>query len=79
MNKIIVEVGSTCTKVDKFDGKKIEKLEGRTIQFKKHYNEDKQLRKTDVEELIESIKELKTISENIYVCGTRKRKFCSLF
>ncbi len=70
MNKIIVEVGSTCTKVDKFDGKKIEKLEGRTIQFKKHYNEDKQLRKTDVEELIESIKELKTISENIYVCGT---------
>ncbi len=70
MNKIIVEVGSTCTKVDKFDGKKIEKLEGRTIQFKKHYNEDKQLRKTDVEELIESIKELKAVSEDIYVCGT---------
>lgn len=70
MNKIIVEVGSTCTKVDKFDGKKIEKLEGRTIQFKKHYNEDKKLRQTDIEELIQSIQELKTISENIYVCGT---------
>ncbi len=70
MDKIIVEVGSTCIKVDKFDGKKIEKLEGRTIQFKKHYHEDKQLRKADVEELMESIKELKTISENIYVCGT---------
>lgn len=36
MNKIIVEVGSTCTKVDKFDGEIIEKLEGKTIQFKKH-------------------------------------------
>ena len=26
MDKIIVEVGSTCTKVDKFNGKTIEKL-----------------------------------------------------
>lgn len=35
MNKIIVEVGSTCTKVDKYYGSNIEKLEGKTIQFKK--------------------------------------------
>lgn len=34
MNKIIVEA-------DKFDGDNIEKLEGKTIQFKKNYNEDK--------------------------------------
>lgn len=70
MNKIIVEVGSTCTKVDKFDGNKIEKLEGTTIQFKKHYKEDKHLRESDIKALIESIKQLKNISENIYVCGT---------
>ena len=70
MDKIIVEVGSTCTKVDKFNGKNIEKLEGKTIQFKKHYNEDKKLRESDVNELIESIKELKNISKDIYVCGT---------
>ena len=70
MEKIIVEVGSTCTKVDKFNGKNIEKLEGKTIQFKKHYNEDKKLRESDVNELIESIKELKNISKDIYVCGT---------
>ena len=70
MDKIIVEVGSTCTKVDKFNGKKIEKLGGKTIQFKKHYNEDKKLRESDVNELIESIKELKNISKDIYVCGT---------
>lgn len=70
MDKIIVEVGSTCTKVDKFNGKTIEKLEGKTIQFKKHYNEDKKLRESDIVELIKSIKELKAISEDIYVCGT---------
>ena len=70
MDKIIVEVGSTCTKVDKFNGKNVEKLEGKTIQFKKHYNEDKKLRESDVNELIESIKELKNISKDIYVCGT---------
>ena len=70
MDKIIVEVGSTCTKVDEFNGKTIEKLEGKTIQFKKHYNEDKKLRESDINELINSIKELKSISEDIYVCGT---------
>ena len=70
MDKIIIEVGSTCTKVDKFNGKNIEKLEGKTIQFKKHYNEDKKLRESDINELINSIKELKSISEDIYVCGT---------
>ena len=70
MDKIVVEVGSTCTKVDKFDGNNIEKLEGVTIQFKKHYNEDKRLRESDVKELIKSVNDLKSISEDIYVCGT---------
>ncbi len=70
MYKIIVEVGSTCTKVDKFDGSNIEKIEGKTIQFKKHYNEDKKLRESDVVELISSINDLKNISQDIYVCGT---------
>ena len=70
MNKIIVEVGSTCTKVDRLDGNNIEKLEGKTIQFKKHYNEDKCLREDDIKELIASINSLKNISNDIYVCGT---------
>lgn len=70
MEKIIVEVGSTCTKVDKFNEKNLEKIEGKTIQFKKHYNEDKKLRESDIVELIKSIQELKAISEDIYVCGT---------
>lgn len=70
MNKIIVEVGSTCTKVDRFDGNNIEKLEGITIQFKKHYNESKCLNESDVKKLIENINDLKKISKDIYVCGT---------
>lgn len=70
MSRIIVEVGSTCTKVDKVDGNNVEKLEGKTIQLKKHYNEDKALRESDVKELINSINDLKSISNDIYVCGT---------
>ena len=70
MSKIIVEVGSTCTKVDEIDGNNIKKLEGKTIQLKKHYNEDKCLRESDIKELIKSINELKSISKDIYVCGT---------
>lgn len=70
MDKIIVEVGSTCTKVDKFNGKNIERIKEKTIQFKKHYNEDKKLRESDVIELIDCVKDLKLISTNIFVCGT---------
>ncbi len=70
MNKIIVEVGSTCTKIDRYDGDKIEKLEGKTIQFKKHYCEDNCLRESDVKELIENINNLKVVSKDIYICGT---------
>lgn len=70
MIKIIVEVGSTCTKIDKYDGNKIERIEEITIQFKKHYSEDKCLRESDIKQLIEGINNLKAISKNIYVCGT---------
>ena len=70
MEKIIVEVGSVCTKVDKFDGKKIERIKEKTIQFKKHYNENKALRESDVTQLIDFINNLKKISKDIFVCGT---------
>lgn len=49
---------------------KHKKLEGKTIQFKKHYNEDKELRESDIKELVKSINDLKCISKDIYVCGT---------
>lgn len=70
MKKIIVEVGSTVTKVDLYNGEFLEKLPGVTIQFKKNYNEEKKLKTDDVNLLIESINKLKDITDNIYVCGT---------
>lgn len=36
MNKIIIEIGSASTKIDKFDGNVLKSLDGITIQFKKH-------------------------------------------
>lgn len=70
MNKIIVEVGSTCTKIDQYDGNMIKRLEEKTIQFKKHYIEDGKLREEDVKELINSVNELKIKTQDIFICGT---------
>lgn len=70
MNKIIVEVGSTCTKIDMFDGENIKKLENLVIQFKKNYYEKNKLKESDVKELIENVNKLKSISKDIFVCGT---------
>lgn len=70
MKKLIVEVGSTCTKVDLYNGETLERAKVITIPFKKNYNENKRLKKEDIEELIKNINELKDITDNIYVCGT---------
>lgn len=35
MDRIIIEVGSTVTKVDKYDGKTVERIQEKTIFFKK--------------------------------------------
>ena len=70
MNKIIVEVGSTCTKIDMYYGENIKKLENLVIQFKKHYYEENKLKESDVKELIENVNKLKSISKDIFVCGT---------
>ena len=70
MNKIIIEVGSTCVKIDRYNGHNIERLDEITIQFKKHYNENHHLMEDDIKELIRKIKDLKCISKDIYVCGT---------
>lgn len=70
MDKIIIEVGSTNTKIDIYNGNTIERLEEITIPFKKHYFEKKQLNQNDVNTLINKIFELKSNYKNIYVCGT---------
>ena len=70
MNKIIIEVGSTCVKIDRYNGNNIERLDEITIQFKKHYNENHHLMEDDIKELIKKINDSKCISKDIYVCGT---------
>ena len=70
MNKIIVEVGSTCTKVDMYDGNNIKRIKDMTIQFKKNYIQNQHLKENDVNELIEVVNDLKNISKDIYICGT---------
>ena len=59
MNKIIIEVGSTCVKIDRYNGHNIERLDEITIQFKKHYNENHHLMEDDIKELIRKINDLK--------------------
>lgn len=70
MKKLIVEVGSTVTKVDCYDGKKVTNLKNVCLHFKKNYKEDNKLSDSDVNELICLINELKTEYNEIYVCGT---------
>ena len=70
MAKIIVEIGSTCTKIDKYDVNSIKRIKEKTIQFKKHYNEEGKLSDIDVKELIDCINEIKCMFEDIYICGT---------
>lgn len=70
MEKIIVEVGSTVTKVDGYDGKGVKHLADYVIEFKKNFKKENRLSVQDVEELIKKIKELQEKYENVYVCGT---------
>lgn len=69
MEKIVVEVGSTCTKVDKYDGEKIIHLKTVPIEFKKNFKVQNKLNSNDVEKLIELVNSLKEYKD-IFVCGT---------
>lgn len=70
MEKLIIEVGSTNTKVDLYKGKEIEHLETVTIEFKKNYKKEEKLLREDVEKLIELVLKYKQTYSDIYVCGT---------
>lgn len=70
MNKIIIEVGSTNTKIDIYDGKDIKRLDELTILFKKNYKENNQILQSDIDILIDKILKLKKEYDDIYVCGT---------
>ena len=68
MNKIVVEVGSTCTKVDCYNGENIEHLKTVPIEFKKNYKKENKLNINDVTKLIELVNSIET--KDVFVCGT---------
>ena len=70
MKKIIIEVGSTSTKIDLYDGNKVKHLDTICIFFKKSYNKEIGLNENDIQLLIKSVNDVKKISRDIYVCGT---------
>ena len=55
--KIIIEVGSTNTKIDLFDGKEVKHLATENIEFKRNYKKENRLDTKDVQKLIEVVKE----------------------
>ncbi len=70
MKKIIIEVGSTVTKIDEYDGDTVKRIEDVTIFFKKHYDEQGNLLCSDIEALSSKVNEMKNKTDDIYVCGT---------
>ena len=70
MEKVIIEVGSTCTKIDCCTENEIKHLATETIQFKKNYLKLGKLDPTDVERLIKVVNDVKKQYKDVYVCGT---------
>lgn len=70
MEKIIIEVGSTNTKIDIYNGDEIKRLEELTILFKDNYKKNKKIIKEDIEILINKVNELKENYNDLFVCGT---------
>ena len=70
MSKIVIEVGSTNTKIDEYNDGIVKRLTEVTIGFKQHYNEQGALNPNDISTLINKALELKKSYDDIYVCGT---------
>lgn len=70
MNRIVVEVGSTVSKVDRCSEGVIERLKDVTIQFKKNYSLTNEIDSNDFDTLVELVNSLKKEYDDIYVCGT---------
>ncbi len=68
--KVIIEVGSTNTKIDLYDGKEVKRAGSETIEFKANYKKENKLNENDVKKLIEVVKEYKSKYDDVYVCGT---------
>lgn len=70
MRKLIIEVGSTCTKLDEVNDSGIKRIKEVTIEFKRNFNKLQQLEGNDVQKLINLVKEEQDEYKDIFVCGT---------
>lgn len=70
MKKLIIEVGSTCTKLDEVNDLGIKRIKDVTIEFKRNFSKLKQLDGNDVKKLINLVKEEQKQYKDIFVCGT---------
>ena len=61
MNKIIIEVGSTNTKIDIYDGKNVNRLDELTILFKQNYKKNNSIDKEEIKSLIDYILNLNIV------------------
>lgn len=77
MNQVIIEVGSTCTKVDWFDGVHMKRIHEFTIFFKQHYHINQRIDENDFKQLVEIVNQMKEKCPNIFVCGTSIFRFLS--
>lgn len=86
--KVIIEVGSTVTKVDLYVNEVVTRINEKTIFFKKHYKEEQKINANDVDLLVQLVNSLSYPKDSIYVCGTsifrdlkekEKEAFCDHF
>ena len=70
MKKIIIEVGSTCTKFDEYDGENIKHIQTLTIEFKRNYLKENKIKIEDYRRLVDSVNEVKSGADFVYVGGT---------
>lgn len=70
MEKLIIEVGSTNTKLDLYNGKEVVHIGTETIEFKRNYKKENKLNSEDVRILINLVNNYKEKYESVYVCGT---------
>lgn len=70
MEKLIIEVGSTNTKLDLYDGVEVVHIGLETIEFKRNYKKENKLNDKDVKTLINLVNKYKEKYRNVYVCGT---------
>jgi hypothetical protein len=66
----IVEIGSTNTKAYRCEKEKIIELGFKTIEFKKNYNVNGRILYSDIDKLVQYIRELFSANTYIYVCAT---------